>query len=193
MFKFFSALFKTISVSSKTVETGLEITASTLNEVNKGLNSFYDSLELKLQLRKIAGKVFSNDLSFEDAKQKVIENFGMQSYEEFEHELDRFRGIDIQSSVYKILPETKDRVITSKEDVLNLLIKKYGSIDLKEFNLYLDERRRWFIDYIINCVEISGKSTNKSHYESFNEQELYEEYLANSNAFEKIINELLNK
>lgn len=193
MFKFFSALFKTISVSSKTVETGLEITASTLNEVNKGLNSFYDSLELKLQLRKIAGKVFSNDLSFEDAKQKVIENFGMQSYEEFEHELDRFRGIDIQSSVYKILPETKDRVITSKEDVLNLLIKKYGSIDLKEFNLYLDERRRWFIDYIINCVEISGKSTNKSHYESLNEQELYEEYLANSNAFEKIINELLNK
>lgn len=197
MFKFFSALFKTIAVSSKTVEAGLEITASTLNEVNKGLNSFSNnlknSIELKKQLFEIAKEVYSNDISFEDAKQKVIENFGMPSYEKFEHELDRFRTIDIESSVYKILPVTEDRIIVSKEDALNLLIKKYGSIDLKEFNLYLDDRRRQVINFISSGNGISGKSTSKYHYESLNEQELYEEYLAISKVYEKIMKELLNK
>lgn len=198
MFKFFSALFKTIAVSSKTVETGLEITASTLNEVNKSLDTFSNnlknSIELKKQLFKIAKEVYSNDISFEDAKQKVIKNFGMQSYEKFEHELDRFRTIDIESSVFKILPVTKDSIIVSKkEDVLNLLIKKYGSIDLNEFNFYLDDRRRQVIDFISGGNKISGKSKNKYHYESLNEQELYEEYVSTSEVYEKMMNELRNK
>lgn len=198
MFKFFSALFKTIAVSSKTVETGLEITASTLNEVNKSLDTFSNnlknSIELKKQLFKIAKEVYSNDISFEDAKQKVIKNFGMQSYEKFEHELDRFRKIDIESSVFKILPVTKDSIIVSKkEDVLNLLIKKYGSIDLNEFNFYLDDRRRQVIDFISGGNKISGKSKTKYHYESLNEQELYEEYVATSEIYEKMMNELRNK
>lgn len=198
MFKFFSALFKTIAVSSKTVETGLEITASTLNEVNKSLDTFSNnlknSIELKKQLFKIAKEVYSNDISFEDAKQKVIKNFGMQSYEKFEHELDRFRTIDIESSVFKILPVTKDSIIVSKkEDVLNLLIKKYGSIDLNEFNFYLDDRRRQVIDFISGGNKISGKSKTKYHYESLNEQELYEEYVSTSEVYEKMMNELRNK
>lgn len=197
MFKFFSALFKTIAVSSKTVGTGLEITASTLNEVNKGLNTFSNnlknSIELKKQLFEIAKEVYSNDISFEDAKQKVIKNFGMQSYEKFEHELDRFRTIDIESSVFKILPVTEDMIIVSKEDALNSLIKKYGSIDIKEFNFYLNDRRRQVINVISNGSGITGKSNNKYHYESLNEQELYEEYLATTEACKKIMKELLNE
>ena len=149
---------------------------------------------MKKQLFKIAKEVYSNDISFEDAKQKVIKNFGMQSYEKFEHELDRFRTIDIEASVFKILPVTKDSIIVSKkEDALNLLIKKYGSIDLNEFNFYLDDRRRQVIDFISGGNKISGKSKTKYHYESLNEQELYEEYVETSEVYEKMMKELRDK
>ena len=64
-------IYRIFSALSKTIETGLTLTTSGLNEVNKGLNNLSNNLERKNKLYDIASKVYDGKLTKKQALQEV--------------------------------------------------------------------------------------------------------------------------
>ena len=167
--RIFSATSKTISVTSKTVETGLTLTTSALNEVNKGLNNLSNHFERKKKLYDIASKVYDGKLTKKQALQEVKNFFGSDSYLDFEYELNKFKSLDLKSAVYEIFPFGDDnKKPKTREDIINRLTIKYGAIDTKEFDNYVENER-------VRIMDLLGKRLDYTT-RSLSDLALYEEY-----------------
>lgn len=167
--RIFSATSKTVSITSKTVETGLTLTTSALNEVNKGLNNLSNHLERKNKLYDIASKVYDGKLTKKQALQEIKTFWGADSYLDFEYELNKFKSLELKSAVYEIFPfgDNNKKPIT-REDVINRLTYKYGSIDTKEFNNYVENERMRIMDLLGKRFDYKTRSLS--------DLALYEEY-----------------
>ena len=165
----FSAASKTVSITSKTVETGLTLTTSALNEVNKGLNNLSNHLERKNRLYDIASKVYDGRLTKKQALQEIKTFLGADSYLDFEYELNKFKSLELKSAVYEIFPfgDNNKKPIT-REDIINRLTDKYGSIDTKELNNYVESERMRIMDLLGKRFDYKTRSLS--------DLALYEEY-----------------
>ena len=171
--RIFSAASKTVSVTGKTIETGLTLTTSGLNEVNKGLNNLSNQLsnhlERKNKLYDIASKVYNGKLTKKQALQEVKNFFGSDSYLDFEYELNKFKRLEFKSAVYEIFPfGDNNKKPKTREEITNRLTIKYGAIDTKEFDNYVENER-------VRVMDLLGKRFDYTT-RSLSDLALYEEY-----------------
>lgn len=171
--RIFSALSKTVSVTGKTIETGLTLTTSGLNEVNKGLNNLSNNLsnnlERKNKLYDIASKVYDGKLTKKQALQEVKTFFGSDAYLDFEYELNKFKRLEFKSAIYEIFPlGDENKQPKTREDIVNCLTIKYGYVDKQEFDNYVENKRLRIMDLL------GGRFDYKIR--SLSDLALYEEY-----------------
>lgn len=137
----FKTLKNILSITNKTIETTLDVTNYTLNEVNKGLESINKTIKTKNEIYNIAEQVYKNKISCYQAIQIVKNSFGLEGYHEFENQLNKFRTLDYKSKSYEIFGINEEYKILDKEIVKNELIKKYGTIDETILNSYIKDRK----------------------------------------------------
>ena len=179
MFKFIGKVFST---TSKAVGTSLNVTTSALNEINKGLINVSNHLERKNQLSGIARRVSNGQLSKVQALLEVEKNIGIDALKEFEEILEGFKERDLKLAVFEIFPmEQEGKIPKDRQEVINHLIFRYGSIDINKFNRYINEIRDSFI-------EILGEKSD-----SLSDKELYEQYKIKKKELDEFVERMLDR
>lgn len=151
MFKMICNLF---SVTSKAIETTVNITNSALNEVNKGLDSFNANLRKHTEkmelLRELSKKVYENKISYTESLRIIKSQLGETAYPDYEEELDFYRDLEYKRKSYDIFGIGDLYKVISKELVKEELINKYGRINETYFEYRLRDRREDIIRLLLN-------------------------------------------
>lgn len=165
------AISNVTSTTGDLVKTGLEMTNSTLSELNKSLESISQKIEIKNDLYKIAKLVYEEKKTKARALSEIKNTLGDKYYSEFEEQLDKFRDMDYELYSYKMFPPDSNEKSISKKYATDLLKTKYGNINEKEFNFYINQRRRWIVQFLSNNVyDITlNNLTDEELYDKFKE------------------------
>lgn len=179
MFKFIGKVFST---TSKIVGTGLNVTTSAVNEINKGLTNVSNYLERKNQLSDIARRVSNGQLSKAQALLEVEKNIGIEALKEFEEILERLKEGDLKLAVFEVFPiGQEEKIPKDRQEVINHLIFRYGSIDINKFNRYFNETRD-------SLIEVLGKKSD-----SLSDKELYEQYKIKEKELDEFLKSVINR
>ncbi|MCT8663934.1 hypothetical protein Q7466_06140 [Glaesserella parasuis] len=175
MFKMICNLF---SVTSKAIETTVNITNSALNEVNKGLDSFNANLRKHTEkmelLRELSKEVYENKISYAESLRIIKSQLGETAYPDYEEELDIYRDLEYIAKsydIYDIFGMGATHKVIAKELVKKELINKYGRINETYFEYRLRDRREDIIRLLL-----SGSQKSYFDFKRMNDSELIELY-----------------
>lgn len=161
MFKIIKNLF---SIANST----LDVTNTALNGVDKGLQSFKQSLDesiddyieknnKKIFLRKISIMISDNKITKSKALDVIKDKIGEEYCFELDDYLEKWMILDCKLEVYSLLPLEEPNIpleeYFNKHNFSNSIVKikeKYGFIDKREFERIFEKYKDFFIKYIAN-------------------------------------------
>lgn len=196
-------MFKTLKLIGSRIDSGLDKVNTTLNKMNDGLQSFNESMknsaERSALFRTLAREVYDNKINREIALNQILEKIGSEYFTEFDNFLENYCEIECKEIAYKIFPlkrpvgKIEQYFLENNETLFaQYLMARYGNLYLRYFQVALEERKKWLIDYL-------EKIDNLSSYRNLNNDELNTAYwnkseeigrYVNSDEFQKLWKEL---